>query len=157
MLAKRAPRTITLANGELLNEFLVRALPTLTHDLLLDATRQCLATQFAPGEAIYRPQDAADRFFVITRGEVHVYAQTPAGEDVLVDALGPGQYFGEMGLLDGGLRTVLVKAASVPVEAVALSRDVFLSLLRSSGETLQEVTQIVSQRSNRLSAHSSAG
>ena len=29
MLAKRAPRTITLANGELLNEFLVRALPTL--------------------------------------------------------------------------------------------------------------------------------
>ena len=116
-----------------------------------------MATQFAPGEAIYRPQDAADHFYVITSGEVHVYAPGPTGEDVLVDSLGPGQYFGEIGLLNGGLRTALVKAASAPVEAVALSRDAFLSLLRASGETLQEVTQIVSQRNDRLSAHGSAG
>ncbi len=150
-LAKRAPRTITLANGELLNEFLVRALPTLTHDLLLDATRQCLATHYAPDEPIYRPQDHADHFYVITQGEVQVFAHSSAGEDVLVDSLGPGQYFGEIGLLNGSLRTVLVKAASAPVEVVALSRDMFLSLLRASGETLDEVTRSVNQRMDRLS------
>ncbi|MBN1310625.1 MAG: ATP-binding cassette domain-containing protein [Anaerolineae bacterium] len=149
-LAERAPRTITLANGELLNEYLVRALPTLPHDLLLDATRQIETSLFAPGELIIEHNAEPDKFYVITKGDVEVVLPTPDGKEVLLDSLGPGQFFGEIALLNGGLRTALVRASHAPVEVVALSKEVFLDVIHASKETLSELADIITLRTNRL-------
>lgn len=149
-LAGRAPRTVTLAGGELLNEHLVKALPTLPHDLLLDATRRSETGRFAPGQTIIEHNAEADKFYVITRGDVDIYLPTPDGKEVLVDSLGPGQFFGEIALLNGGLRTALVRASHAPVEVVALSKEVFLSVIHASGETLNELADIITLRTKRL-------
>jgi ABC-type lipoprotein export system ATPase subunit len=150
-LAARAPRTITLAGGELLNEHLVMALPSLPHDLLLDATRQLETSQFAPGETIIEHKAEADKFYVITRGDVGVYLPTSDGREVLVESLGPGQFFGEIALLEGGLRTALVRALYAPVEVVALSKEVFLNIVHASGETLNELGDIIALRNQQSS------
>jgi ABC-type lipoprotein export system ATPase subunit len=150
-LARRAPRTITLASGELLDEHLTMALPTLTHDLLLEATHHLERGHFEPGEAIILPEAEPDRFYVVTRGDVDIYLPHPEGEAILIDSLGPGQFFGEIALLSGGLRRALVKASSTgPVEVVSLGKDTFLKTIHSSQDTLNALMEIMMERTERL-------
>ena len=60
--------------------------------------------RFSPGEAIVRQGDAADAFYLVRMGFVKVSERHPGG-DVVLNYLGRGSYFGEMGLLGAGVRT----------------------------------------------------
>jgi len=51
-LAKRAERTALIADGEIVNEFVARALPALTHEQLLTATRQLETIKYDAGAMI---------------------------------------------------------------------------------------------------------
>src|SRR5690606_33546800 len=51
-LARRVNRTIVIADGEIVNEWLVKALPTLSQELLVKVTRQLQVQHYAPGEPI---------------------------------------------------------------------------------------------------------
>jgi len=75
----------------------------LLHTLAATATDRT----YSPGEVIVRQDEKAVRFYLVTEGKVEV----ERGGKV-VASLGPGQYFGEMALLDEEPRTASVKAAS---------------------------------------------
>lgn len=147
-LAARATRTLTLAEGELLNEHLTRALPTLNHDLLLRATRHLQFRAYQPGEAIILPNSRPDDFYIVIDGQVDVLLENN-GQTTLLDRLGPSQYFGEIALLNGGSRTALVRASeSVPVRVAALGRDVFHEVVNASKDTLANLRDVVQRRLN---------
>jgi CRP/FNR family cyclic AMP-dependent transcriptional regulator len=65
--------------------------------------------KFEPSSTIIAAGDAADTFFVIVRGGVRVLA-TGGEEGKEVARLGPGQFFGEMGILNDEPRTANVTA-----------------------------------------------
>ena len=65
--------------------------------------------RYSPGEVIVRQGDPADAFYLIRLGFVKVSERHPGG-DVVLAYLGRGSYFGEMGLLGGGLRTATCTA-----------------------------------------------
>ena len=44
-----------------------------------------------------------------------------------------------------------MRASHAPVEVVALSKEVFLNVIHASGETLNELADIISLRTRRLS------
>ncbi len=145
-LAGRAPRTLTLAEGELLNEHLAKALPTLDHDLLLHATRQLGFNTYQPGEVIILPDTQPQDFYVVIDGEVDVLLQEN-GQTTLLDKLGPGQFFGEIALLNGGKRTALVRASrSKPAKVAALGREGFHEVTDASKETLATLNEVIRQR-----------
>ena len=54
---------------------------------------------FAPEEAIYHPGDEARRLSVVASGQVKIMRHTLAGQDVLLDILTPGEYFGSLAAL----------------------------------------------------------
>jgi CRP-like cAMP-binding protein/Fe-S-cluster-containing dehydrogenase component len=54
--------------------------------------------RLAPGEVIFRQGDRADAFFMVRIGFVKVSQNHPGGEEVLA-YIGPGGYFGEIGLM----------------------------------------------------------
>jgi CRP-like cAMP-binding protein len=92
----------------------------------------------------------ADRFFIITRGEVEIFINHPDGQEIVVDRLERGQYFGEVGLLSGGTRTATVRAAPEgEVEVAFLSRDAFAKLLQESEETRGVMQHITEERVTR--------
>jgi CRP-like cAMP-binding protein/Fe-S-cluster-containing dehydrogenase component len=75
--------------------------------------------RFAPGQVICRQGDPADSFYLVRIGFVKVSEQYPGGELVLA-YLSRGDYFGEIGLLGGGVRTASCTALD-HVELVRIS------------------------------------
>jgi len=97
----------------------------------------------ADGDVIVRQGDAADRFYIVQAGEVMVTQVGPDGVERTLRRLGPGDVFGELGLLRGGIRTATVAAAG-DGSLLELGRADFLELvggtaaLRSRMLTLYE-------------------
>jgi Cyclic nucleotide-binding domain/EamA-like transporter family len=84
--------------------------------------------------------EQGDEFFVIDAGEVEV---TVRGARVRV--LGHGDFFGEIAILFGGLRTATA-VASVPCRLFVLNRPAFMELLRSNPGIEDQVMVSVSER-----------
>ena len=78
------------------------------------------------GRVMCAEGEAGSEFFVIVDGTVEV---TIGGRPIV--ALGPGRFFGEMALLDGGPRIATVKATS-PMSLLVLNRSEFESLVVTS-------------------------
>ena len=151
--AKRATRTVILADGEVVNEYLARALPALPQDKLLAGTRKLQPQTYQAGTEIITKGSSPDNFYVITRGEAEVVLGNPGGYEIVVDTLGPGQFFGEMALLRGGTRTATVRAGTLnDVEVIALDQPAFLDLVDSSDRTRDVVEQIMLSRDESRTA-----
>jgi CRP-like cAMP-binding protein len=75
------------------------------------------------GRVLCTEGEGGDEFFVIVQGEVEVSAHGRT-----VDTLGPGDFFGEMALLDGGPRTATV-TTTTPGQLLVLTRPEFVALL----------------------------
>jgi Fe-S-cluster-containing hydrogenase component 2 len=76
----------------------------LTPDFIEHLKSNVELVRYAPGQAIARQGDAADSFYLVRIGFVKISEQYPGGELVL-GYLSRGDYFGEIGLLGGGIRT----------------------------------------------------
>jgi CRP-like cAMP-binding protein/Fe-S-cluster-containing dehydrogenase component len=83
--------------------------------------------RFAPGQVIARQSDAADSFYLVRIGFVKISEHYPGGELVLA-YLSRGDYFGEIGLLGGGVRTATCTALD-HVEVVRVSGDDFRQMV----------------------------
>jgi CRP/FNR family transcriptional regulator, cyclic AMP receptor protein len=79
---------------------------------------------FMGDHSIVRQGDSGDSFYVVLAGHAKV---TRNGR--FVKRLIPGDYFGEIALLDGGPRTATV-ASETPVTLLILRRPVFLRAVR---------------------------
>jgi ABC-type lipoprotein export system ATPase subunit len=146
-LAKRVDRAIIVADGAIVNEYVAKALATLTMDQLAAVTRQLEARSFAPGAPIVSQGEPADQFYIITKGQVEILLSQPNGHAISVATIGAGQYFGEIGLLRGGARTATVRATGeTHVEVVALDRAEFASLIADSEATKTAIDQVAQQR-----------
>lgn len=146
-LARRATRAIIVVDGQVTNQYVSKALPNLSVDQMTWVARQIERHIYEPGANIVAQGEMSDRFFIITRGEVEIYLPHPDGQEIIVDRLGSGQYFGEVGLLSGGTRTATVRAAPEhEVEVAALSRDAFAQLLQECEDTRDVMTRMKEER-----------
>jgi CRP-like cAMP-binding protein len=99
--------------------------------------------EFAAGRALTRVDEPGHEFFIVSSGLAEVRR-----DDQLVATLGPGSFFGEMALLDGGVRTATVIAAT-PLEAYVLSEREFRQLLASSTTVAHNMLRTMTQRLRR--------
>lgn len=81
--------------------------------------------KFMEGARVVREGDIGDTFYVIREGE----AKVVSGTGRVVNRLRPGDFFGEISLLDGGPRTATV-IADTPMRMLALPRKAFLQVLQ---------------------------
>jgi ABC-type multidrug transport system ATPase subunit len=149
-LARRATRAVIVVDGQVTNQYVTQALPNLGVDQMTWVARQLQRDTYEPGTTIVHQGEMADRFYIITRGEVEIYLTHPDGQEIVVDRLSSGKYFGEIGLLHGGTRTATVRAApETEVEVASLDRDSFVSLLKEDESTREAVERIRSERISR--------
>lgn len=119
----RCPFFADLSRGEL------RELAKVTEDMEVEE-----------GKTLTREGAAGSEFFVIVDGEVAV---TKEGADVR--SLGPGDFFGEISLLEDRPRTATVTAKS-PLRFFVLTRQNFRALLDKQPELEEKVTGALEER-----------
>ncbi len=141
-LAKRAQRTALIADGEIVNEFVAKALPTLTFDQLLAATHKAKALQYEPGSLILTEGRNTEAFYVVSKGTVEVILPRQGQSDVIALELGPGKYFGEMEFFHERRSRATIRACeSCPVEVLAIGYDQLSELLTQSEKTREVLHQ----------------
>lgn len=97
------------------------------------------------GKLIFRQDDPADGLYLVEAGRVKVFLAQEDGEEVIVDLLGPGDYFGEMALIDAEPRSTGAMAHQDCALRVIGKGD-FRRLLRESNELAQSLLQGLSER-----------
>src|SRR6188474_522305 len=110
-LAKRTHRTALIADGEIVNEYVAKAIPTLSQYQLLQATRNAKTITYEPGTMIVSQGGNADMFYIISKGTVDVILPRANQSDVIAAQILPGQYFGEIQLLHGVKRSASARAS----------------------------------------------
>jgi len=85
------------------------------------------------GEVIVPQGQTGYGFFVIASGAAKAVRERSDGSEVVVNTFGPGDFFGELSMLDDGPRTATVLATE-PTRCLVLPRWNFLGVLRQDGE-----------------------
>jgi len=131
-LTKRTDQTIILSDGEVIDQTVVSALPFLDHPQMLSATQRSKKQVYSPGSTIIHQGESVDHFYMVANGEVDILINTKIPE-TRVARLGPGQFFGEVELVQGGDSIASVRASSGGAAELALiSKEEFLNLLGTS-------------------------
>lgn len=92
------------------------------------------------GKALAREGEPGSEFFVIVEGEVSV---TKDGQEIRT--LGPGEFFGEIALIEDRPRTATV-TAKTPLRFFVLTRQSFRSLLQHQPELEEKVMRALEER-----------
>ena len=126
--------------------------------LLDDQQRALLAgrvdTTTAPaGHTMFHYGDPGDSLYIVRSGVVEIYSRNDTGERIVLETARPGDFFGEISLLDGGPRTasatVIEDLDAIVVdrgdleEFLALCPAAALSLLTASGRRLRETAKLL--------------
>jgi uncharacterized membrane protein len=114
---------------------------------------------FEAGATIFSYGEPGDALFVVVKGEVEVFFKNDTGEKIVLETVRPGQFFGEISLLDGGPRTASARATE-PVEALVVDQgdldELFrlkpaaaLDLLAAAGRRQRETARLLRHTASR--------
>jgi small-conductance mechanosensitive channel/CRP-like cAMP-binding protein len=128
-------------------------------DVLPPAAQRALAASvaarpYAPGEAIVTQGSVASELYMIDAGTVAVELPRPGAPPLVVAQLGPGKFFGEMGLMTGETRNATVRAVS-ECHVLVLSREAFQAVLAAQPELVDRMGELLAHRQAQLEAAAS--
>lgn len=145
-LAKRTHRTALIADGEIVNEYVAKAMPTLTANQLLQATKTAKPLAYEAGAMILAEGSNADTFYVVSKGTVEVILPRPNQSDVIALQLGPGKCFGEMEFFHEKKHRASIRASEAgAVEVLAIEYDQLSELLNQSEATHEALRQMANR------------
>ena len=146
-LTSRTTRNIIIADGELINETVAKALPWLRHRHMMEFTKIAEKQVFPARTTIISRDAHVAYFFMIHKGEVEAVLQDRKQNETIISRLKPGEFFGEVELLRGGKSIANVRAsADGPVELLAIKRDDFKRVMDQSPITVEAVGKIVQEK-----------
>jgi uncharacterized membrane protein len=97
------------------------------------------------GTVLFKENEPGGVLYIISRGTVELFITDEEQKKVVVHVLEPGEFFGEMSLLDGGGRSTAARALE-DVEALSLSREPFIALLRRRSDVALDVVSALAKR-----------
>lgn len=120
----------------------------------LDALAAALRIRrFRKAETVFHQGDPGDALFIVASGSVKVVLPSDEGaEPAIVAILGPGEFFGELAILDGAPHSATIVAIE-PTETLVLHRDEFLALIDSEPELRRALLASLATEIRRLTGH----
>ena len=102
---------------------------------------------FQRDQVIFREGEVQSTMFEIRRGTVGIFARYGEPDERKLTELGPGQYFGEMGMVEGYPRSASAVALSDDTEVREITAREFGSFI---GERPEQVLDILRALSGRV-------
>jgi CRP/FNR family transcriptional regulator, cyclic AMP receptor protein len=96
-------------------------------------------------EQVVRAGEDAESLIVLLTGRAKVTNFDEEGREIILAWLGPGEFFGEMGLIDGSPRSASVVAVE-PCELLAIGKAEFQRCMQENFQVAQKLMQILVRR-----------
>lgn len=96
-------------------------------------------------EQVVRAGEDAESLIVLLTGRAKVTNFDEEGREIILAWLGPGEFFGEMGLIDGSPRSASVVAVE-PCELLTIGKNEFQRCMQDNFQVAQKLMQILVRR-----------
>lgn len=122
----------------------------------LEKVAACVRPSIQPeGAALFRCGDPSDSFYVIEHGRVQIQIPATKVQEARTVELGPGDFFGEMGILRD--RTRMADATTLEqCRLLRIDRAAFRGVVASDGVLQEKITRTFKQRMLEYQASASA-
>ena len=112
----------------------------------LSALATLVSRRSAPrGAAIMHEGDPTDSLYIVISGRLKVMMGEADGKETILSIIGPGEFFGEMGLIDDNPRSASVIAIE-PAELLALTKRAFRKCLVENSDLAMAVMRVLVKR-----------
>jgi len=101
--------------------------------------------EYATGQEIVTEGQGGEGFFIIISGKADALRRRSDGTHMVVNTFGPTDFFGELALLDDGLRTATVSATE-QTKCLVLTRWDFLGELQQNADMSITILQELARR-----------
>jgi CRP-like cAMP-binding protein len=108
--------------------------------------------RFRRNEVIFHQGDPGDALHIVAAGAVKILLPSAEGDEAIIATLRPGDFFGELALLDGAPRSATA-AALEQSETLVLPRDVFIGLLDTLPGLRDALLADLAHELRRLTGH----
>ena len=85
---------------------------------------------FQKGDIVFEDGATGAEMFIVHSGKVRLLKKTTGGDEKTLAVLGPGEFFGEMSLIDGSPRSTSAAAEEPGTNLVALDFTKFIYLVQ---------------------------
>lgn len=104
-----------------------------------------ICRRFRAGDVLCAKGEASSTLFVLLKGQVMVVGVDDEGREVLLNLLKPGDFFGELSLIDGKPRSADVIALT-DGEALLVRRSDFIALMERMPHLFWQLLQAMAKR-----------
>jgi len=118
----------------------------LTGDEKWDLARRINIRDVPAGHPLFWINERGEEFFVIQSGHVAITVpDADAKKEVTIAVLGPGDFFGEVSLLDGGPRTATARTQTES-SLLVIGRDAFGQFIRDFPSAAAHILEVLGKR-----------
>jgi CRP/FNR family cyclic AMP-dependent transcriptional regulator len=121
-------------------------------DGLAGMTRGMRVRRFRRGETIFHLGDPGDALFIVMAGSIKITLPADTGDEAILATLRPGDFFGELALLDGAPRSATAVAIEA-TETYILPRDRFRELISTEPVMRETLLATLAAEVRRLTHH----
>ena len=124
---------------------------TISFDRYKTTMQASLMRRYDAGQTIFKDGDPVDAFYVITRGSCEVLvagAEGGGSEPRVIAALGPGDFFGETGLLEGRKTRNASVVCTSPTEVMMVDEAVFTEIA-GKGEKGNKLSETMRKKADK--------
>jgi CRP/FNR family cyclic AMP-dependent transcriptional regulator len=120
----------------------------LSDEDITSLARLALRKRYPKDTVVFFENEEGDFFFTILEGRIKVTILGDDGREVILSILGPGDFFGEMALLDNETRSATAIAVEES-ELLSLHRNDFQSVLNDNKSITSALIRVLSARLRR--------
>src|SRR5664279_1586266 len=103
------------------------------------------------GEVLFKTGDPGDSMFIVHAGAVELFVRDKAGQKIVLHVAEPGEFFGELSLLDGGSRTA-TGCVTVEGEMWILDREDLQQLFRKRPDAALDMLAAMGRMTRKANA-----
>src|SRR5215213_2561720 len=120
--------------------------------MLASLSSRLRVRRFRRNEVIMHQGDPGDALHIVAAGAVKIVLPSAEGDEAIIATLRPGDFFGELALLDGAPRSATAAALEV-TDTFVLPRDAFVRLLSDDSMLRDALLAGLAGELRRLTSH----
>jgi len=126
-----------------------RLFKNLSEDVLKEIAPYINVREFKKGRVIFFEGDTGRYLYLVKKGRLEVYKRNSEGDEVVIASFGPGDFLGEMALIEESTRSATCKATE-DTELMLFSHRAFQDLIeerpKAAARLILEIAKILSKR-----------